>query len=238
MKSLPLDNILKGGGYHITPRAGKIIANSINKDPKEKTNMERQPEEKPKRTETPKQDIRPTTSTQTVTKSVTTIPTEAVRYLVGKQGKTVKKNLENEHDIEIRISQRIENDPNHTATITGPKKGVKRATEETQDIIITFQSEQETYKKRKTEKAQQSCFFFRQGNCRNGNQCPYLHDPHPPPHPHPPPPPPPHPPHPHPNPQPSPSRSSHNLSALRQSTSRPYHRPDHSRSSRSPYRKH
>ena len=31
---------------HITPQAGKIIANSINKDPKEKTNMERQPEEK------------------------------------------------------------------------------------------------------------------------------------------------------------------------------------------------
>ena len=91
MKSLPLDNILKEDGYHITPKEGKIIANSINKDPKEKPNMVRQSEEKPQRKETPKQDIRPTTSTQTVTESVTTIPTEAARYLVGNQGKTVKK---------------------------------------------------------------------------------------------------------------------------------------------------
>ena len=36
MMSLPLDNILKEDGYHITPKAGKIIANSINKDPKQK----------------------------------------------------------------------------------------------------------------------------------------------------------------------------------------------------------
>ena len=90
LKSLPLDNILKEDGYHTTPQAGTILPTASTTTPKKGTTMDRQPEEKPERKESPKQDIRPTTSTQTVTKSVTTIPTEAVRYLVGKQGKAKK----------------------------------------------------------------------------------------------------------------------------------------------------
>ena len=64
-------------------------------------------------------DHRPTTPTQTGTKSITIVPTEAIRYRMGKQEKTVKK-LESEHVIKIHKSQRVENNPNHR---TQNKKG-------------------------------------------------------------------------------------------------------------------
>ena len=136
MKSIPLDNILEEDGYHITPQAGKIIANSINKEPTEKTNMEkRQPEEKPQRKETPKQDIRPTTSTQTVTKSVTTIPTEAVRYLVGKQGKTVK-NWKMNMTSKSEDRKQPQPDCNHHRTKKGNEESHRRNTRHHQQIWI------------------------------------------------------------------------------------------------------
>ena len=103
----------------------------------------------------------PNTSTQTGTKSIIiTVPTEAIRCQVGKQGKTVKK-LENERIIKIRISQRVENDPNQTVTITGPKtEKVTRSTEETREMIDKF--EKKNHYQKKPEKTQQPCFFYRQ----------------------------------------------------------------------------
>ena len=160
--------ILEDDGYHITNRAGKILADTIEAQIKDRIN---QMDTKDDNNElqvtvtTPRQDRMETIQLQ--------IDAEMTRHIIGHKGKLIK-------EIEEATNTRIKTEDNRdrtttTATVTATQ--IQHA-KEAQDLIEAKINEVKSFAKEKDKHTERKaiCDFYLRGNCKYGRQCYYRHD--------------------------------------------------------------
>ena len=112
-------DVLKTDGFHIKELTGKIITDRLNND-----NLPEQPKRKVVEVDqTPTHSAPPP---RKETSSTIPIPTDAVRYLIDKQGKTTKR-IEADYNVKINISDRTRDGSDQTVTLSGKPDNIRNA---------------------------------------------------------------------------------------------------------------